>query len=66
MKRILTILASLLALSVALKGQDLDSLALTLTPEYLDTVKIVKAKDINDYIMIGVNYGVSLNSMLFR
>lgn len=66
MKRILTILASLLALSVALKGQNLDSLALTLTPEYLDTVKVEDPHETNNYSMLGIAYGVDLPGISFN
>lgn len=34
--------------------------------EYLDTVKMKKAKSINDYTMIGIQYGVALNQMRFN
>ncbi len=38
----------------------------SLTPEYLDTVNINRRVVINDYHMIGVQYGVSFNRMLFN
>ena len=34
--------------------------------EYLDTVNIKKKKTINDYSMIGVQYGIALNQMRFN
>lgn len=36
------------------------------TAEYLDTVKVKKVKTINDYMTIGVNYGVTLSQMYFN
>ena len=46
----------------------LDSIDLVplFSDEYLDTVKMKKAKSINDYTMIGVQYGVSLSQMRFN
>ena len=59
--------------SIAAGGDSLavpltDSLDLipTFSDEYLDTVKMKKAKAINDYTMIGVQYGVSLSQMRFN
>lgn len=47
-----------------------DSTALSLnkiyTDEYLDTVQLKKKLIINDYSMIGVQYGVSLSQMMFN
>ena len=34
--------------------------------EYLDTVKVYRKRTINDYSMIGVNYGVALCNMAFN
>jgi len=34
--------------------------------EYLDTVKIDKAKALNNYFMVGFNYGVSLSQMNYQ
>ena len=36
------------------------------SPEYLDTVSVRKAKAINDYSMIGVNYGVMFSTVYFN
>lgn len=59
--------------SIAAGGDSLavpltDSLDLipTFSDEYLDTVKMKKAKAINDYTMVGVQYGVSLSQMRFN
>ncbi|MGN1232131.1 MAG: porin family protein [Candidatus Cryptobacteroides sp.] len=48
--------------------EPLDSIDLVplFSDEYLDTVKMKKAKAINDYTMIGVQYGVSLSQMRFN
>ena len=47
-----------------------DTLSVGLEPvysdEYLDTVDIKKKKVINDYSMIGVQYGIALNQMRFN
>ncbi|MGM9741422.1 MAG: porin family protein [Candidatus Cryptobacteroides sp.] len=52
-----------LAVTVPLDSIDLVPL---FSDEYLDTVKMKKAKAINDYTMIGVQYGVSLSQMRFN
>lgn len=43
-----------------------DTLALTLTDEYLDSVRVDKKKVINNYSLIGVNYGVALCGTYFN
>ena len=52
----------------SLTAASLDSIGLVplFSDEYLDTVKMKKAKSINDYTMIGVQYGVSLSQMRFN
>ena len=40
--------------------------SLMYTPEYLDTVNVRSAKAINDYSMIGVNYGVTFSTVYFN
>ena len=52
----------------SLAAASLDSIDLVplFSDEYLDTVKMKKAKSINDYTMIGVQYGVSLSQMRFN
>lgn len=52
----------------SLTAASLDSIDLLplFSDEYLDTVKMKKAKSINDYTMIGVQYGVSLSQMRFN
>lgn len=52
----------------SLTAASLDSVDLVplFSDEYLDTVKMKKAKSINDYTMIGVQYGVSLSQMRFN
>ena len=52
----------------SLTAASLDSIDLVplFSDEYLDTVKMKKAKSINDYTMIGVQYGVSLSQMSFN
>ncbi len=36
------------------------------TPEYLDTVNVNRVAGLNDYFMIGANYGVSFSTMYFN
>ena len=43
-----------------------DTLDLLLTDEFLDTVTIRKASEINDYTMIGANYGVTFSNTQFN
>lgn len=52
----------------SLTAASLDSIDLVplFSDEYLETVKMKKAKSINDYTMIGVQYGVSLSQMRFN
>ena len=52
----------------SLAAASLDSIDLVplFSDESLDTVKMKKAKSINDYTMIGVQYGVSLSQMRFN
>lgn len=52
----------------SLTAASMDSIDLVplFSDEYLDTVKMKKAKSINDYTMIGVQYGVSLSQMRFN
>ena len=52
----------------SLTAASLDSIDLVplFSDEYLDTVKMKKAKSINDYTMIGVQYGVSLSQIRFN
>lgn len=54
--------------SSALASSFSDSLKVPMTysDAYLDTVKIKKVFELNDYSMIGVEYGVSFNRMLFN
>lgn len=62
MKRVLMTLY-LLAGCILMRAQ---SDSLMYTPEYLDTVNIRKATAINDYSMIGFNYGVSFSTVYFN
>jgi len=62
MKRTLTaILSAFLCLPVLAQ---LDSLELT--NEYLDTVSLQKVKEINDYSLIGINWGVTFSNTSFN
>ena len=61
MKRLFFILAMLAAGISSYAQQD----TLELTDEYLDTVQVKRAVELNDYSMIGVNYGVSFSNMSF-
>ena len=62
MKKVILIIA-LLATCVLLRAQK-DSLMYT--AEYLDTVNVKRAMGINDYHMIGVNYGVTFSTVYFN
>lgn len=73
MKRLLTILIftlSVCGLSAqdALKHDILKNIEYDNQPtdEYLDTLELKKSKDINDYSMIGVHYGVGLSRVMFN
>ncbi|MCR5325530.1 MAG: PorT family protein [Bacteroidales bacterium] len=61
--RKLLIITLLLCCGQLLRAQE-DSLMFT--PEYLDTVVISRVSTINDYSMIGVNYGVTFSTMYFN
>jgi len=71
MKKLVTITLALLAACFLLRAQS-DSLlraktdTLLFSDEYLDTVNIKKAAAINDYAMIGVNYGVTFSTVYFN
>ena len=58
--QILTILLPALSLSAA------DSLKTVFPDAYLDTVQISTSKTLNDYTLIGVNYGPTFSTMLFN
>lgn len=62
MKRILLIFSLLLGCAAVRAQED----SLMFTPEYLDTVNIKTATSINDYSMIGVNYGVTFSTVYFN
>jgi hypothetical protein len=62
MRKLLTI-TLLLCCCQFLRAQE-DSLMFT--PEYLDTVVISRVSTINDYSMVGVNYGVTFSTMYFN
>ena len=51
---------------VLLRAQTELSDTLLYTPEYLDTVNVKRATTINDYSMIGVNYGVTFSTVYFN
>ena len=42
------------------------SLSETLTDEYLDTVQVKKKLKLNDYSMIGVQYGAALSQVMWN
>ena len=65
-KRLLFILLAITAAANASAFQK-DTLVIDELPnEYLDTVKVYKKRLINDYSMIGVNYGVAFCNMSFN
>lgn len=66
MKRILTITLFLLT-SVGMYSQSFEKFkADTLTNEYLDTLNVRKALVVNDYSLIGVQYGVGLSQVMWN
>ena len=60
-RRILTAILLLSVLSPAYAQLD----TLEITDEYLDTVNVARSKEINDYSLIGINYGVTFSNMIF-
>lgn len=62
MKRVLIICALLVSCGILRAQTD----SLIYTPEYLDTVNVKRATSINDYHMIGVNYGVTFSTVFFN
>ena len=62
MKRAITAVFVLLSCTILRAQTD----SLIYTPEYLDTVNVKKAISINDYHMIGVNYGVTFSTVYFN
>lgn len=68
MKRILTILISMVIPVLAAAQESLASLpdSLIRSDEFLDTVKVSKHAKVNDYMLVGVNYGLSFNNMTFN
>ena len=62
MKKVLLTLVFLLSFVMLRAQKD----TLLYTPEYLDTVNVKRAVSINDYHMIGVNYGVSFSTVYFQ
>jgi hypothetical protein len=71
MKKLFTILLMLVSVS-GLYAQKLEKAELktfqadTLTNEYLDTLNVRKALVVNDYSLIGVQYGVGLSSVMWN
>lgn len=68
MKRILTILISCAAAATATAQESLSSLpdSLIRSDAFLDTVKVDRNAKVNDYMLIGVNYGLSFNNTTFN
>lgn len=68
MKRILTILISMALPALAMAQESLASLSDSLirSEAFLDTVKVSKHAKVNDYMLVGVNYGLSFNNMTFN
>ncbi len=62
MRKLILVLAVLLCAS-SLRAQ-VDSLLYS--PEYLDTVNVKRSVSINDYHMIGVNYGATFSTVYFN
>ena len=72
MRRILISLLTLTVFGSMLSAQEVnvDSLKANVTPvytnEYLDTVQIRRKFVVNDYSLVGVTYGVGMNTMQFN
>lgn len=64
-KVLLTAALAILAFGAAF-AQPKDSLELLLTDEFLDTVQIRRSADINDYTLIGANYGFTFSNTQFN
>jgi hypothetical protein len=62
MKKLIIALSLLICASTMHAQTD----SLMFTPEYLDTVTINTTEKINDYSMIGVNYGVTFSTIYFN
>ncbi len=62
MKKLIITLSLLICASTMHAQTD----SLMFTPEYLDTVTINTTEKINDYSMIGVNYGVTFSTIYFN
>lgn len=63
MRNIICCIISLLFCCTLLRAQQ-DSLMYT--PEYLDTVNVNRVSGLNDYFMIGANYGVTFSTVYFN
>ena len=66
MKTILTTAILIMLGALSAGAQVADTLLPPLTDAYLDTVQIKKNKGLNNYTMIGVNYGASFSYMQFN
>ncbi|MBO6170343.1 MAG: PorT family protein [Bacteroidales bacterium] len=62
MKKLILAIALLAGMQILHAQTD----SLVFTDEYLDTVSLRKAETINDYSMIGVNYGVTFSTVYFN
>ena len=71
MKKLSNILltVTLILVTLPLQGQELKALEMmedTLTNEYLDSISIRKKLELNDYSMIGFQYGASLSRVMWN
>lgn len=66
MKKILTIILLISAFQCAYAQNFKTFKADTLTDEYLDTLNVRKALVVNDYSLIGVQYGVGLSQVMWN
>ena len=71
MKKLSNILltVTLFLVTLPLQGQELKALEMmedTLTNEYLDSISIRKKLELNDYSMIGFQYGTSLSRVMWN
>ena len=65
MKRLIIIALLALGASFGASAQ-VDIIVDTLTDEYLDTVQVKKKLKINDYSLLGVQYGVGLSQVMWN
>lgn len=66
MRKVIVILLSVAAYAISASASVPDSLKITFSDEYLDTVQLKQRPEINNYSMIGVSYGVNFCGQYFN